>query len=207
MILRFDKDELVRELDRLPPRLRAAFAAACAERLLPAYTGESGASAGDHFSLLAEALAYLWRHICDDISDSKPLDEKLASCMSLLPSGEEADGQTRPYASDAVASIVYAMQARLSGNSQEAMWSAQRIYDAVDHAVMSRLNTNLIGKDQEAAIIADATIQSELRRQRADLAALSDVALRQGNPIATILRLQAQARVDAQSLLSDRPRL
>ena len=119
-MLRFDESELLHSLDKLPVRARAAFAAACAERLLPAF---GGTAAYRERNSLSETLAHLWTHIINDANGSGSLNETLALSQSLLPDEEEALNQGRSYAGDAVTAVIYAIQVRLNGSSQ---YAAQR---------------------------------------------------------------------------------
>jgi Protein of unknown function (DUF416) len=205
-MLRFDSAELLRELDKLPVRARAAFAAACAERLLSAFEGHDKMATLGDFGSLSEAMAHLWAHISGDARCDKSLNEDLALSLSLVPDEQDALDQGQPYAGDAVAAIIYAIKTSLNGSSQDAVWAGQRAYDAVDHAVVSRLNTSLIGKDEEAAVIADAMVQSELERQQVDLAELKIAALNNTDLSAAVMRLQARAKADAQALFSSTAR-
>ena len=62
-ILHFDKSALIAQLDRLPNRLRVAFAAACAERQLPNYARFSEATGEESPKRLEDTLRRVW----DDI--------------------------------------------------------------------------------------------------------------------------------------------
>jgi uncharacterized protein YjaG (DUF416 family) len=192
--LRFDEGKLVDELERLPPRLRAAFAAASAERQLPAYA---------RFSTLAGAgvpdrLTGVLRSVWDDIETLQPngsaLREQLDLCMSLLPEEEERVSEECAYANDAVASVAYAIRARLSGDSREAMWAARRAYDAIDHYVVTRLNLKIIERANETRIVEHPLIQAELRRQQVDMAQLQGVITNPERQNEAIVELRRRAR-------------
>src|SRR5690349_8253068 len=98
----FDETALLRELARLATRSRAAFAAACAERLLPAYERFSRrAGRGDPVAL-SRILARVWEHLLGDEMTDEEVSTELRKCMELIPGEDEepyVDGQ--PYADDA----------------------------------------------------------------------------------------------------------
>ena len=201
-MLRFDYSELLRELEKLPVRARAAFAAACAERLLSAFRGHDKTATGSDLYLLSKALEHLWTHIIGDAQGRGTLNEDLALSLSLLPDDQDELDHEQPHVDDAVAAVVYAIKTSLSDSSQDAVWAGQRAYDAVDHAVMSRLNTSLISKEEEAEIIADPIVQSELERQQVDLAELKVAATDKTDLDAAVVQLRARAKADAQALFS-----
>ena len=59
----FDAADLERELDALPPAHRTAFAAACAERLLPNYGVFSEVEGWGDPARLARGLDSVWRYL------------------------------------------------------------------------------------------------------------------------------------------------
>jgi hypothetical protein len=60
MIARFDEKALAAALDRLPELYRTVFAAACAERLMPAYDAFARRSGRGDPKALGDILARLW---------------------------------------------------------------------------------------------------------------------------------------------------
>jgi hypothetical protein len=67
---------------------------------------------------------------------------------------------------------------------------------------MSRLNASLIDKREEAAIVADLMVQSELERQQADLAELQVAAADPADFDSVVMRLRSRAKANAEALFS-----
>ena len=70
----FDEDRLTRELQRLSRRLRSAFAASVAERLLPAYERLESAAKPDVGGALAELWEELERHEASHYGVERQID-------------------------------------------------------------------------------------------------------------------------------------
>ena len=62
-IIRYSREQLIEKLDQLPRSLRVIFAAASAERLLPAYFTSWGLTGKGDPEMLARILARLWEDI------------------------------------------------------------------------------------------------------------------------------------------------
>jgi hypothetical protein len=78
-------ENLQPRLKRLPPRLQAAFAAACAERVLPIYADTWG---GDD-SYLRDALALVWRYAAGEDIDLDTAAEADEVVLDRMPSIDE----------------------------------------------------------------------------------------------------------------------
>lgn len=166
--LRFDEPVLREQLDRLPREHRAAFAAACAERLFSAYVRFSHEAGSADPKTLRAALDALW----DDLT-GKPLSElelraAVKKCRALVPSEEDEPSDEQPCAEDAVVALVYAWEARVKQSSQEAAWSARRAYEALDHFVMFD-DSGVVVTANERRLLEHPLVQAELARQKRDL--------------------------------------
>ena len=131
--LDFDEPELVARLSRLPSKLRVVFAALCAERQLPNYIRFSERSGLGDPKVLREALESIWQDVQGQPLTKAQLETMIERCMALVPTGEEDTKEETAYAEDAAASIVYAIEARLTDDPQEAAWAAQCAYESVDY--------------------------------------------------------------------------
>jgi hypothetical protein len=117
--------------------------------------------------------------------------------MSLLPEDEVESLEQQACANDAVASVAYAIRARLTGDCQEAMWAARRAYEALDHYVIARFNPIIVEPDAENRIAAHPLVQAELRRQRADLSQLQEAAMNPANEKEVIADVRNRSQMDA----------
>jgi uncharacterized protein YjaG (DUF416 family) len=173
-ILKFNETSLMRELDRIPGRLRAVFAAAVAERLLPAYVSFSRKTARGNPDLLTEILERLWRDIDGVKMSPEELQQSIDLSMELIPQEDEIPWiLDQAWAEDAAVALVYALCTRQNGKSQDAMWAARRAYDALDHFVTNQEDIDPSTAGAEERILSNPLIQAEFIRQQRDLRELS----------------------------------
>lgn len=200
MSIYFDEHGLRGPIESLPAGLRLAFAAACAERLLPAYREFSIATGREDASLLAGILAELWRDASGHPMSEERALSALRSCLSLVP--DEDDGpwiESQAYADDAAAAVCYCLRLRMSGRSEEAAWAARRAYEAVDYYV-----TNHLGVEVGEPARNHALVQQELLRQELDLLELAKASAAEADLGASIGSVQMRARTDAMHFLGSR---
>lgn len=153
-IFAFADDRMPERVERLPPRDRAAFAVACAARLLRQHPPRLA-------SLAEQAIVAAWLAV-----DERNTDEGRSLLATLDGLGEELDD-------DAMAASFYALRAALDADVKDAVWAAERGLDAAfsaaeDEVVVGHVVTN---EDNEACA-ATAIVQHEYRRQTHDLVLL-----------------------------------
>lgn len=83
-MLKLDEMMLVSELRRLPASLRVAFAAACAERQMPAYRLFHAQTGGGDPEALERALEDVWSEPTPDKAESE-LERQIEQVMELIP--------------------------------------------------------------------------------------------------------------------------
>ena len=200
--LEFDERKLLTDLEQMTDRLRAAFAAACAERQFQCYVRYSEVSKnGDHHKL-ARALGCIWEDLGKAQADYTALERQLEVCMSLLPSADVDELGDSVFAENAVASVAFAIRTRITGVSQEAVWAARRAYESLDHYVTNRLNPIIIGRPNvEARILAHPLVQAELKRQQVDLSQLHAAATTSASESEAIDQLHLHSQNDAPHFL------
>ena len=187
----FDEAELVQRLRTLPRNGRIAFAAACAERLLPAFNA-FWQTHHDRPAPLRGILDWVWADPSGEVSFGANADEALQTCMALIPDEDDEWTDGQPYADDAASSLAYALRAiRSGGAEQEAAWAGRRAYEAVDHFVRHHF-----GIEDEDAIMAHPLMQAELSRQRKDL---EDLGTSAGD---AIHRVRDRAAADSATIFS-----
>ena len=192
----FNESALVGELRELPPPYRVAFAAACAERLFPAYvTFCERAGRGDPGGL-AEMLRSVWTDLLGDKPDPARLRDELNRCMALIPGDDDEPWvEDQPYADDAASALAYTLGALQADDPQQAAWAARRAYEALDYQV-----THCLGIEDEVQVAEHAIVQAELLRQRRDL---DDLRTANGRSTEVIVRLRDRARRDAEVFFDD----
>jgi uncharacterized protein YjaG (DUF416 family) len=167
--IRFEESQLGAQLDRLPQQLRAAFAAACAERVFPAYVRYSQESGRGDPETLRAALSRLWDDLTGDPVSEQELNANAKRCLALAPK-EDVDPwvDSLPGAQDAVITLVHALEASWKVGSQEAVWSARCAYDAIDRFVRFD-DSGMVVTANEQRLLEHPLVQAELVRQRRDL--------------------------------------
>jgi hypothetical protein len=195
-VIKFDQSKLIKTIDLLPKLLRTAFAALCAQRLLPAGLAwvehlEPGSRAD-----VASILSRLWSDLEGDKVPLQEIQKNLDACLALL--GPEDEGQwsdLRAYGEDALAAVAYALESRLNGKSQDAVAAARRAYDALDYFVTNEESID-VSQSTEEDIVAHSLIQGEFARQWQDLDDLAKLAL-QPELRQSLAALRTRATADA----------
>ncbi|MBI3187723.1 MAG: hypothetical protein HYZ31_07695 [Gammaproteobacteria bacterium] len=172
----FESNKLLSRLRLLSPERQASFALACAERLQPYREFSDDPNA---MMLVRNVLDTAF----DCISGNTASLERLRSLSAVL---EEA-----PYLDDdAAASAAYVARCLLSGKAENAVWAAQRGYDARDREAQTQVEGDTITTADENRILSYPSVQEELERQMSDLDTLEGSA----NDVATVA---LRARNDA----------
>lgn len=177
----FNKAILLNQLRQLHETERSAFAAACAQRLLPFYLAFSKRTGRGDPKELSNLLALLWDDLAGILMSETELDAAIQACMKLIP--REDDGPwvyEQRLADDSASALAYALRCRKNGQAQEAGWAAERAYEAVMYfcddvrrQVSPARKARLLNRAQDLAEIRHRTeepvVQSELERQQRDL--------------------------------------
>jgi Protein of unknown function (DUF416) len=164
-------EALKADLKRLPRRTQAAFAAACAERLYPAYAAFQMASRRDDQGLIRRTLDHAWegaRSGSVKVADPADLVEQ---CVGLVPDDESEDA-IPAYADDAIASTAYAIQAAAGLDDGAAGWAAQRGTDSLDNFLLSN-DFDLSQPDADQLVWEHPLVVAEISRRETDLIRLT----------------------------------
>jgi len=195
--LQCDEEALYRQLEMLPSQLRAAFAAACAERQMPNYLRFSKATGHGRPECLVRALRELWDDIEGRSVAESDLRKQLELCLRLFPDEEQGDSSTLLYiAEDAVATVAYAIGAKLESSIQDAVWASRRACEALDMHIGSG-RAAIFDKGEGARGPTHPLLQAELRRQRADLTQLQQIAAGSVDERVGIAAVRSRAEADA----------
>ncbi len=160
------------QLRALPHRNRAAFAAACAERLYPAYASFLRGSRRDDGGVVRRALDAAWeRAKTGVVADADPID-LVERCVALIPDAE-AEETIPAHAEDAIAAAAYALQAAAGLDDGAAGWAAERVTNTLDSFLLSN-EIDISQSDSEQRIWEHSLITVEVSRREADLRRLND---------------------------------
>jgi uncharacterized protein YjaG (DUF416 family) len=198
-IIRFNEQPLVKELERLPAPLRAVFAAACAERLLPAYTSFSRRTGRGDAATLTAILERLWLDVQGNGMDARQVQENIDVSTSLLPQ-EDSDSWVpeQAWAEDAAAAVAYALRCRQNGQSQEAAWAARRAYEALDNFVIGKEGIDPSRARAEEQVLSHPLVQAELSRQHRDLGEL--LGANQVDMAHVVRRIHQRAKAESETI-------
>lgn len=193
-ILQYDEQQLMEKLERLPRPLRVVFAAACAERLLPAYINFSARTGRGDSVAFKSILTRLWDDLGGHPMTDVEVETKINTCMTLIP-GEDEEPWVMEQASaeDAGAALAYALTCRQNGKSHEAAWAGRRAYEALDHFVINSENIDTSIPGGEERVLAHPLVQAEFARQRRDLDELRDTGDEDVRQVGAQLRDRARA--------------
>jgi uncharacterized protein YjaG (DUF416 family) len=195
-ILRFNEQALMRDLERLPPPFRTAFAATVAERLLPAYEHFARRTGRGDSAKLVAILQRLWLDL-EGNGTSAERNDDIAVCMNLIP--QEDSGAwiaEQAYAEDAAAALAYALRSRKTGAAQEAAWAGRRAYEALDHFIIAQEDIDTNEEGAELRVLSHPLVQAELSRQRRDVSEL----MNKDNLVEVVDRLRKSAKAEAETV-------
>jgi uncharacterized protein YjaG (DUF416 family) len=164
---RFDKQNMLVVLSRLPPQALVAFAASCASRLAPGYkVSQEYLKEGDP-KIVERALDELWLFATrGETADWELVSDHL---VELIPDEEAGSTFAHGVIDDALASAAYAARAALGAAPLDALLSAKRAYETVDRFAGLTINATDFTDAVEALILENAVVQDELGRQMRDL--------------------------------------
>jgi hypothetical protein len=193
--------ELAARLAKLPTRPRAAIAAACAERLYPAYAAYLAARGVDDAGTVRRALDAAWEVIeggavldgpDGGVAVRAPDAAALVrACVALIP--DEDAGTILPrHAEEAIATAAYALQAAADLADDAGAWAATVAMDALDAFLLQDVAT--VDAAAEQAVWAHPLVRAEVERREIDLVILA------GPDLATAVAL-VRARAAGTSLL------
>jgi uncharacterized protein YjaG (DUF416 family) len=164
----YDEPGLVARLGALDRRDKTAFAAACAERVFPAFeryalsVGQP-ANAGSLRSVLDDVWAAI-SGVAVDLVGQQVLAE------DLVPDDEGVWTHEMGYGQNGAAATAYAVRTWLTDDPQEAGWAARQVYELADYAVVSGDLDAAGGKSlPESDVRASAIVQEALRAIEVDL--------------------------------------
>ena len=157
----------------LSVRTQAAFAAACAERLYPAYAAFMEASGRDDRGLVRRTLDLAWDGAT---SGAVPVADPVGlfhQCVGLIPSDESQEGTIPAHADDAIASAAYALQAAAGLDDAAAGWAAERVTNSLDH-FLQLTEIEMADPEVERRIWDHPLVVAEVARREDDLRRLAE---------------------------------
>lgn len=158
----------------LSVRTQAAFAAACAERLYPAYAAFMEASGRDDHGLVRRSLDLAWDGATSGavpVADPAGLFEQ---CVALISGDGSELGAIPAHADDAIASAAYALQAAAGLDDAAAGWAAERATNSLDDFLRSSEIDDVADWEADRRVWEHPLVAAEVARREDDLRRLAD---------------------------------
>jgi uncharacterized protein YjaG (DUF416 family) len=188
--LKYDEAALAARLAASEGWQKAAFALACAQRLLPLYLKYCAVTGEGDTSFATQTAASLWQALEDGTLAPDELQKLLERAEGLVPPGEAVGVVIwHWYAADAMAALIYAIKCQQRDLTQEAVWAARQAIESASRFVEIRDGRDAKTPDDMRRLDSDPVVQAELGRQAADL----DVLVGSDRREAKIMRVREAA--------------
>jgi len=169
MLPEFNEEQLNNQLRKLTAKQRFAFALSCCERLYPNYHIFTKEHNWGNSLFLREALDYCWKYLeNDDIKGET--DALIKKCDSVTPDTEDFCGVYVSPALDAAVCTTNTLKLMTSDSIDKVVEIASLCIDTVDMYVQEIEDLNSGDPELEKKILQHKLMQSELGRQKEDLA-------------------------------------
>jgi uncharacterized protein YjaG (DUF416 family) len=187
----FSESTYARGLVNAPKKMRAAFAAACASRLVPSYEESLPQLRSSNRNLLEETLAQVWAFA---IGRTQPnLASAARQLIQLIPSEEEYVSLAAAIADDTLAAAAYAAMSVNSSDEKNAVWAARRAYEATIRLAEEREVSDTYTPEMSERLSSNEFVQKELWRQNRDL---RDVTATNVQSSDLVIKMKARSEIE-----------
>lgn len=166
----FNFDLLAEYLEDLPIKHQAAFAASCAERLLPNYKKFSESEGWGDYGLLRQALDGIWLHLAQNANLN--LKDLIKKCDKVIPDTEDFETIYVSFALDAGNAIVETLLFIQDNEMSRIVDIASFCRDTVDMYIQELDNMDYSDPSFEQKIASHPLMLKELSKQSEDLVLL-----------------------------------
>ncbi|MEV7606079.1 DUF416 family protein [Paenarthrobacter sp. NPDC089322] len=173
-MLKYDEMLLMLRLEPLDRSAKTAFAAACAQRLVP-LSDRYALQVGDSSRLarLGVIVSATWEAASGRDVEASRLSEE----AELMVPDEDDEGWRagRAYASNAATAASYALRTWLTNDPQEAAWAARQLFDVAD-LVYFQANPggSFVAEEQDKASLESPLVQPAISAIHRDLEAIEN---------------------------------
>jgi hypothetical protein len=192
------------KIDRLPARLKAALAAACAQRqaeVYRAYVRRTEAGNSEAFDSLLNAI---WDDIrCPQASEQERKSWELGA-DKLLNQKTKSDiyGAGAEFA---ILSLLYSNDTLAAGKTEDAIYSANQTFNSIHNFLTSPIGKepqfHISQADTTAKVYAHPLSQAEHRRQERDLLEVEQALLRPDTIPAVVGGLRRRSAIEAKEFI------
>ena len=189
--LAYDEREIHSRLAALDRHAKTAFAASCAQRLLPLFERYARATGAPEMATrLAAIVSAAWEVAAGTEAEVAAYQ---AEAESMVPSDEDGWSVEAGYGQNAAAATAYAIRTWLTDDPQEAVWAARQVYELADYAVLqSRPELDLNAPGSATQVLESDVVQGALAAIERALTAVESAP-------STWRQLRADAEADSQS--------
>lgn len=173
-MLKFDENQLKRRLEPFDRSQKTAFAAACAQRLVPLfdrYTQQEGdPSCMERMNIIVSAA---WQAASGMEIEAIRLGDE---AESMVPDEDEG-GWTpaKAYAGNAAAAAAYALRVWITDDAQHAVWAALQLFDAADFAYFqANPDGGSFSAEENQASLNSQIVQSVIAAIQRDLDSIEE---------------------------------
>jgi uncharacterized protein YjaG (DUF416 family) len=106
----FERENIVVQLAALPERRRAAYAVACAERLLPFYRWFREAQSWGDETVLERGIELAWRCVRGEQTQDAEITKAIRDCEAVTPDSEDFSSPGASRALDAASAVAQALE-------------------------------------------------------------------------------------------------
>ena len=166
-MLSYDEVAVRSRLAVLPRVAKTAFAAACAQRLVPAFDRYASAVQFADPDALTSVLNATWETVRTGDGD---LSAMQAQAEDLVPTDGGEWIPELAYGQNSAAAAAYAVRTWVTDDPQEAAWAARQVYEAADYAALAAApQLDLNAPETESILRSSPQVQLALAGIEADL--------------------------------------
>lgn len=163
----YDEASIVRRLSSLDRKHKTAFAAACAQRLLPLFQRYADLAPSADGAVVGSVVSLVWEALRGAPIDLLP-QQQLAEAQ--VPVEDDNWVLETGYAQSSAACAAYAVRTWLNDDPQEAGWAARQAYEVADYAAQQLLNDlDLNAPDAENKLLGHELVRAALDAIERDL--------------------------------------
>lgn len=135
----FEREKILEQLAPLSERQRAAYAMACAERLLPLYRWFQEVQSWGDGGVLERGIELAWSWVSGDRHQDTEIAEAIRACEAVTPDSEDFDSPLVSRALDAASAVAQALEACISPLPETAADAGEIAWECAFGLEQSRL--------------------------------------------------------------------
>lgn len=168
--MKIELQKKLNQLIKIKHQNRLMFTASCCERLLPNYQSFSKIESWGDFTLMQDALNFIWRAILVPPQESEIIINLIEKCQTNSPDTEVFNSIHTSSALDVVTAITESLLFIIDDNNEHIFTISQTAIDTVDMFIQMRDNLDFNnGMNFENKIYNDELMVKEINKQIQDI--------------------------------------